>query len=535
MLALLREFLFQKTKHGLLIVVAALSGVLLVKSATYSAETIKFNYGLLGFKVETADLELFAEEGIITDRLNFYLKRLSLEQRKRFQSFLQQTYDVNPVLVYRFSHTSVGIKMLKRLGNIVNIPEDINGFYGIRAAIINSAASPEGVNFINFLNQFPTDIKLDLDEVFDLVEKISQTERNTEKFIASLEQNNKTINNKNNIEVNSEFEESGTFKPVKETINFYDRGRDRQITTDFYFPAKLTKKVPLIVVSNGLGAERKRFAELANYLTSHGFAVAVPEHPGSNQQRQQEFIKGLHQENFDGTDFMDRPLDISFMLDELTKIDRERFNNFIDPNNVGIFGYSIGGTTALSLAGANIDYKQLAEDCKQTLDLTNISVLYQCRALEIRSREKSLQDKRIKSAFLFVPFGKSLFNTATLDKVKIPMLWQVVDKDFLTSLTKEQLPLYSLLQNSDRTLVIAENLPHSTATLSKQRSATQQNESRIARKYQNILALVFFKTYLTREEYGKYLNDNFVKAITEAPYTLHLTKEVPSINEIESN
>ena len=535
MLALLREFLFQKTKHGLLIGVVALSVVLLVKSATYSAETIKFNYGLLGFKVETADLELFAEKGIITDRLNFYLKRLSPEQRKRFQSFLQQTYDVNPVLVYRFSHTSVGIKMLKRLGNIINIPEDINGFYGIRAAIINSAASTEGVNFVNFLNQFPTDIKLNLDEIIDLVEKISQTEKKTEQFIAILEQKNKSLSNKNAIKINSEFKKLGTFKPVKETIDFYDRNRDRQITTDLYFPDKLTQKTPLIVVSNGLGAERKRFTELANYLTSYGFAVAVPEHPGSNQQRQQEFLKGLHQENFDGTDFLDRPLDISFVLDRISELNIKSFNNRIDTENVGIFGYSIGGTTALSLAGATIDYKQLAEDCKQTLDLTNISILYQCRALEIRLREKSLQDQRIKSAFLFVPFGKSLFNPNTLDNVKIPILWQVVDKDFLTSLTKEQLPLYSSLQNSDRTLVITENLPHSTATLSKQRSATQQDESRIAREYQNILALVFFKTYLTKEEYSQYLNDNFVKAITEVPYTLHLTKEVPLINETESN
>ena len=247
-------------------------------------------------------------------------------------------------------------------------------------------------------------------------------------------------------------------------------------------------------------------------------------------------IKGLHQENFDGTDFMDRPLDISFVLDNLATINKERFNNQIDVENVGIFGYSIGGTTALSLAGANIDYAQLAEDCDQTLDLTNISVLYQCRALEIESREKSLQDKRIKSAFLFVPFGKSLFSLATLDNVNIPMLWQVVDKDFLTSLTKEQLPLYNSLANSDRTLIISENLPHSTATLSKQRSATQQNESRIARKYQNILALVFFKSYLTPDQqYSQYLKDNFVKAITEAPYTLHLTKEVPTINEAENN
>ena len=119
-----------------------------------------------------------------------------------------------------------------------------------------------------------------------------------------------------------------------------------------------------------------------------------------------------------------------------------------------------------------------------------------------------------------------LFSESELKKVEIPMLWQVVDKDYLTSLTKEQLPAFKALNSQERYLVITENLPHTTATFSKQRSASQQNETRIARKYQNILSLVFFKKYLTdSSEYSDYLNNSFVKAITEEPYTLHLVED----------
>jgi predicted dienelactone hydrolase len=546
MFFVLRKLLFRLRRYNLLsllpdilpsfsqslkIAIASLGIILILQFPLNSAERIKFNYGLFGFKVEVADLELFAEKGIVTDRLNFYLKRIAPEQREKFQNFLQQSYDVNPVLVYRFSRTSVGIRMLKRLGEMMQIPEDINGLYALRAGLLKAAADSE-VNFVEFLKNTPTDIQLNLADILKQIKQISRTERDAKDFIATLKQQETVSSQQVGTKVFPDLSVLGDFKTKQETIELYDKKRDRNIISDLYLPEQLVNKTPIVVVSNGLGAERKRFAELANHLASYGFAVAVPEHPGSNYRRQKDFIKGLYQENFDATDYFNRPLDISFILDSLTEINQNQFDNKLDVKNVGIFGYSIGGTTALSLAGAEIDFPYLQEACQENLDLANISILYQCRALEMRSRAVSFKDERIKAAFLFVPFGKSLFSETQLEKVTIPLFWQVVDKDFLTSLIQEQLPLFTALKNSDRYLVISERLPHSTAILSKQRSASQQNESRIARKYQNILSLVFFKKYLTEEkEYSDYLNNNFIKKITEAPYTLHLTKEIPKINE----
>ena len=530
---LLENLLYRLRRHKLLIAIATLSSILIFQSPTHPAEEIKLNLSILEFKIEVADLEMFAESGNISDRLNFYLKRISPEQRESFQEFLQQSYDVDPVFVYRFSRTSVGTKLLERLGDIVQIPENINGFYGLRAAIVKAAAYPEGVNFINFLKSFPTDIKLNLKEVLQLAKNINNSEKEVARFIDSLESTD-SIGNKAIIDNIPDLATGGKYKIEQTTFKFYDSKRDREtarprrdrtIITDFYLPQETIGNIPLIVVSNGLGAKRSRFAELANYLASYGFAVAIPEHPGTSHRRQQEFIEGLHKENFEATDFIDRPLDISFVLDRLTIINQNELNNKLDLENVGIFGYSIGGTTALSLAGADIDFTHLERGCND-LDLTNISTLYQCRALEITERKLSLADNRIKAAFLFVPFGNILFGESELKEVSIPMLWQVVDKDYLTSLTKEQLPAFKALNSEERYLLISENLPHTTATFSKQRSATQQNESRIARKYQNILSLVFFKKYLTdNSEYGDYLNDSLVKAIAEEPYRLHLVED----------
>ena len=495
---------------------------------SYSAEKIRFNYGLLDFKVELSDLEYFIETGSIPQRLNFYLRRIAPDKRETLRDFLKASYDVNPWLAYRFSRTSVGEKMLDRMGDFIQIPENINGFYGIRAAILKTVTAEDANNILNLLRNFPTDIKLNLGELLELIRDINNTEQASKDLVTALSKKNTVNNSQDNFQ---DLTSLGEYQVQKETFEFYDAERDRGLVSDLYLP-QIQQRIPLVVVSNGLGAKRTRFAELANYLASYGFAVVVPEHPGSNYQRQREFIKGLHQENFAASDYIERPRDISFLLDRLSVVNEQEFNSLLDTNNVGIFGYSIGGTTALSLTGAKLDFERLQEHCDRTLDLTNISILYQCRALEIEPQTYDLEDSRIKAAYLFVPFGNSLFDPETVNDIDTPMLWQVVDKDFLTSLVSEQIPLYQNLGSSDRYLAVTENLPHSTAILSKERSLQQQDQSRIGRKYQNIISLVFFDRHLkSQPNYSSYLSQNYLQTIAEAQYRLYLTKDLPPTDE----
>ena len=519
---------FKSLKFRVGLAIATLVGVVSLKSAVFSAERIDFNYSLLGFKVLIEDLETFAKEGEVSSNLALYLNRISPEKREQLQKFLSQSYDVDPVLVYRYSRTSVGIKLLERIGDIIQLPGNINGFYGLRATVVQTAGSESGVNLINFLKRFPTNIRLNLQELLTLVGRISDSEADTNKFIASLTEaskNKATFDFKNAPDLS----QSGEYKTTQQTLELYDQKRDRTLNTDLYLPQvksnSNTSSIPVIVVSNGLGAKRDRFQELAQHLTSYGFAVVIPDHPGSDRRRQKAFLKGLHQENFDASDFIDRPLDISYILNELEVLNQKQFNNPLNLEQVGIFGYSIGGTTALSLAGADIDFKRLEQECTQPLDLLNISTLYQCRALELPKTKQSLKDERIKAAFMFVPFGNIIFSEAELRKVSIPMMWQVVDKDFLTSLLTEQIPLFNGLTNSESYLVVSEKIPHSNVTLSKEQQSSQAKIFQIAKTYQNILSLVFFQNYIAgKEEYKDYLSSGYVNHIEYEPYNLHLIK-----------
>jgi predicted dienelactone hydrolase len=512
---------FRGVGSGLLLVVVTLLGVLAMERSTISAERIDFNYSLLGFELKVQDLATFAETGEISDSLNYYFRYIPEKQSQQLRKFLQQSYDVDLVLVYRYAHTSAGIKMLQRIGEIIQLPGYINGFYGLRAALVQTAQSAEGINLVDFLQRFPTDIKLNLGELLQLVKQVDQAEEDTEEFIASLSPKVVQKNTRENPNFR-DLLQPGNYQGTKQTLNFYDRQRDRNLVTDLYLPQNKTGNIPIIVVSNGLGAKRDRFEELARYLVSYGFGVVIPDHPGSDRNRQKAFVQGLYRENFDATDFIDRPLDIRYILDRLEQLNRDRFNHQLDLEQVGLFGYSIGGTTALSLAGAEFDFTQLEQDCAQPLNLLNISILYQCRALELPREKRTLKDDRIKAAYLFVPFGHSLFGSLKQDQISMPIMFQVVDQDFLTSLLEEQVPLFNSL-GKERYLVISEKLPHSNVTLSKKAQSSQAKAAQLAKTYQNLLSLVFFQSYVAEDpSYIPYLSTAYLQAIAQKPYNLHL-------------
>jgi predicted dienelactone hydrolase len=279
-----------------------------------------------------------------------------------------------------------------------------------------------------------------------------------------------------------------------------------------------------------LGARRDRFTEFAQHLTSHGFAVVVPDHPGSDRQRLQDFYRGLYQENFAAEEFIDRPLDITFLLDQLEQ--NQTGPQRLDLDRVGVFGYSFGGTTALSLAGATVDLATLQQDCDTQMAITNISLLYQCRALELPEAIPDLKDDRISAVYLFVPFGRSLFGQTGIRQVTVPVLWEATDEDFLTPLVLEQIPTFSWLTTADRYLVVSKGLPHARINLDIINGLTNRKREwsqlrSITQNYHNALSVAFFKAHVAEDDtYQIYLNAAYTQALTEQPYTLSLVESV---------
>ncbi len=231
--------------------------------------------------------------------------------------------------------------------------------------------------------------------------------------------------------------QSGNFSISRRTTNLYDLKRDHTVSLQICIPAAFNQsQVPVSVISNGLGGHlRSHHTLLAQHLASQGFVVFIPDHFGSNDHRPQHFFAGLDEENFDAKEDINRPLDITHVLNELEKCNQIEFENKLNLQQAGIFGYFFSGTTAL--AGAKLDFKQLEQDCILPVYVVNISILYQCRALELLRQTFNLQDGRIKAAFVFIPFSNSLFGKNGLSRVNIPIFWQATDEAIVTPLSLE--------------------------------------------------------------------------------------------------
>ncbi len=74
-------------------------------------------------------------------------------------------------------------------------------------------------------------------------------------------------------------------------------------------------------------------------------------------------------------EFINRPLDVKFLLDELENRDKSDPSIQLNLQQVGVIGQSFGGYTALALAGASLNKEQLQKDCQKLNDSLNVSLL----------------------------------------------------------------------------------------------------------------------------------------------------------------
>ncbi|MEL6940516.1 MAG: alpha/beta fold hydrolase, partial [Cyanobacteria bacterium J06598_1] len=488
-----------------------------------AAEQVRLRYGLYELLITRQDLEAFAQTGVAEGDLKTLVSRLG-DKAELLQGALQAEYELDPVLANRFAYTRSGVQLLTAAGEFVQTESGLNGFKALRAALTLAASDPAGLTMLSFLEHFPSEMRVSIGDALGLAEDYGALLGGTQQAVAQLVAETEMAAQDGARVDFSQLPDPqmlGEAAVSVQTLEFYDQGRDRTIPLELYVPEASSgdaetaeETVPVIVVSNGLGARRDRFKDLAMHLASHGFAVALPDHPGSDRARLQAFYRGFEAENFEPGEYIDRPLDVSFILDELSRLNSESFSGRLNPEQAGVFGYSFGGTTALALAGAKIDLAHLQTSCDTRSSLFNISLLYQCRALELPEgavKNAELKDDRVQAIYVFVPFSRSLYGPEGMANVEGPVLWEATDKDILTPFVVEQLPAFSWLSDSvergeDRYLAITAGLPHARITLEVLNRLTGQEAvdweeiKPIAEGYHQTLSTGFFQVHLAGNE-----------------------------------
>jgi predicted dienelactone hydrolase len=517
-----------------LVAIAGAMLTVLIALPAKSAEQIIFSYGPLEFPVTLQDLESFAVTGELKGGLGTYLRRFNPRWRLILRQGLQTRYRVNPVMVAQFAYTASGERLLTEAGQLIQMQTGQNGFYSLRAAGILAASDPEGLTLLNALRKLPTNMRIDISQLLRLGRQLSSLGQQTQRTVARLEQQTAAIAKSEpnrNLAPPLDPLQPGPFQVAQQTLTLHDPTRDRILMVQLFQP-QANGKFPIIVVSNGLGSAYTRFEALAQHLASHGFAIAIPNHPGSDDRRLRNFYAGLYRENFEAKEYLDRPLDITFLLNELERLNTQRFAERLNLQQVGVFGYSFGGSTALTLAGAKLNFAQLKTDCATQVAIVNISLLYQCRALELSSQLPPLHDQRVKAIYAYLPFGKSLFGQTEIQRVQLPIFWQATDQDILTPLLIEQVPVFQWLTTPNRYFALTQGLPHARVTFEVLQRSSPQSKSwdelrAVLQRYQNALSVAFFKVYLAQDDqYRPFLQATYAQRLTQAPYQLSLVQSI---------
>jgi len=236
------------------------------------------------------------------------------------------------------------------------------------------------------------------------------------------------------------------FSVGERTLLILDSSRSRPLKTELWYPTPETDsagnrkrdlpfilgptildavvqegKHPLILLSHGTGGNRFGLAWLAFALAKQGFIVAAPDHWGNTYDNKilEYFVRSW-----------ERPMDLSFLLSYL--LSRPEFARYIDDNNIGAAGFSLGGYSVLALAGAEIDYDLLKRNAKtkegrkeftipEYGDLTKLieKISFGNPGVAI----PALYDPRINCFVAISPaLGLGFNNSVQMEKIKCPVL-----------------------------------------------------------------------------------------------------------------
>nr|CAD6437053.1 dienelactone hydrolase [Rhizobium sp. Q54] len=176
-------------------------------------------------------------------------------------------------------------------------------------------------------------------------------------------------------------------------------------------------RYPVILLSHGagLGGTPEAASWIAAPLAKRGFVVAAPLHPGNG---------GSGRSAAETMKLWLRSSDISATLDALEQ--QPFLQAHLEQAKVGVLGLSMGGNTALSLAGGRIDQARVASYCDDAA--RNPSLCGWVRqsgvdlhAMDMGPADRDNHDERIKFALAIDPAPVDVFEVASFLRVSIPV------------------------------------------------------------------------------------------------------------------
>lgn len=499
------------------------------------AERINVSYGLFQRSIPIDSLELYAKTGKIDEALSAYARYVDKEELTQLRRILLAPIPLSAVEVSQFLYAPINNRLLERLGDIIQLETRQNGFYAIRAALIISASQKQGFTLLDVLRNYPSNaISINLSRTQEIARAVETFINQTQNAISFINQRSREEATTTPALAVTNSPQSARSQTQRLTITLNDQSRNRTFPVDIYLPVTSNQR-PVIVISHGLGSDRTSFAYLAQNLAQSGFVVALPEHPGSNAAQLQALLDGRADEVTNPGEFIDRPLDVKYLLDELTRLSQSNtaLRGRLNLQQVGVVGQSFGGYTALALAGAQINFPQLEKDCPALQSTLNVSQLLQCLALRLPRTEYNLSDPRVKAVIAINPVSSSILGQKGLSQINIPVMIVAGSNDVVAPALPEQIQPFTWLSSPNKYLAlingsthfsVIQESPNAVITIPEQNTGANPG---LARSYINSLSNPFFQAYVAGQtNYTRYLNARYANVISRTELPLSLVQNI---------
>ncbi len=511
-----------------------------------AAEAVKVSFGALELSLSLEALQTYADTGNITGDLRFYSRFLDDASRAELRRFLQQRFDVDPVIVSQITYAPLGERVLRGLGVVVQTENRTNGFKALRAAALLAASDPEKLSVLNLIRYYPsTSIRINAEALLALRQEFTAMVDYRDAALRAIQQEMDAeiaAAPAVNFAQLPDLSRVGRSRVVRRTLKL---SRDRPTLTgenmarpfavDLYLPQGLAQPAPVIVISHGLGSSPAAFMYLARHLASHGFVVVVPQHIGSDASRREALLSGVVGSDVSPVEFIDRPLDITATLDQLDQLAQSdpTLQGRMDLQNVGAIGHSFGGYTVLALAGADPNVPRLRQECANPRPTLNAAPVLQCLGDHLPFGG-TLRDPRIKAVFAISPIISVVLGPESMSKIQIPTLLMGGGEDFIASTVQEQIHPFVWLTTPDKYLAISVPSNHNYADgtggdrnppAGSIDSLLSGPDPTLARKYVRELSLAFMQRYLAnRPESSRYLTAAYAQHIQQTPLQLQFVQ-----------
>ncbi|MEH1818715.1 MAG: alpha/beta hydrolase [Nostoc sp.] len=516
-------------------------------ASAIAADTVIVRLGLFTESISLTELQKAVKTGELPESLQPYTKELSEQQRRFFLGALGMNIPMNIVTVDKLVNSRIGTTILNDFATAL-ARKDKAGVQALRAGLVLGSAAPQGLSILSFIAAYPSKrLEIDLSQAFLVAGSLNTAFWRTQQFMLAIapQLDSKTPQ----IAFPFDPSQPGNAQVKILNLSLNDQKRDaygglrqRQIPVDIYWSTAATPDKPVILLSHGFASVRTDLRYLAEHLASHGYVVAALEHPGSNQANTDLAFQGKTRV-MKPQEFLDRPQDISFVLDELEKLNQTAnhpLQGKLATNKAMIIGYSFGGGTALALAGAELQLEHLKQRCKKNLTVLSLGEDMQCIAQELPENSYQLRDARIKQAIAFDPTTSLIFGETGLTKIQVPTLVLTGSADKTTPALTEQIVGFDKIPSPKWLVGIVGGTHLSVKDPSTTLDQIGQPNTPISggevvgeqaadvRKYVKAIALAF-AAQMTPEakNYAVFLTSDYAQFASTAAFPFRLITEIP--------